>query len=265
MADKKNTLKLDIPTVSVIAVCLIAAVCIALICFFPPFSAKKGGTADTEKISISYPVLDTVPDLSNDFPVEYKKSRNDSVYSESGIDLIFTYASFPVIELKDSTVAAAVNEAISSYIILRTNVNESEKALAKEAYERSADMAEGFIPYEFRTDLKSVFVKGQYLSVLFSYQRTVGINEPAVVYEALNFDLSTGKSVSFSDIVSFTEADAEDYLITVFSQHISGSPEGYYSDVLEHLEFLIDLNAFYLNERGFVFYFPSETIAPSVF
>lgn len=247
-----------------IAILFILVTAIAFILTLPK-NKENNKESTTQSQTVSFPDVSIPDNVFVDFKCEHVLNDFEDKYFENDEELIYSYASYPVISGEDVDNPEVINNAVYDFVVSKTTIKEHEKILAHEKYERASINAEGFIQFEFMLKTESVTVKEKFLSILFSYTRTVSLSEPSYEFFALNFDLTNGNETDFSDIVALTEEDAVDYIATIISQDISINPNIYYPNAKDELEYCIDLKSFYLSDKGAVIFFNPETLTPSVY
>lgn len=254
------------PDVQLISMIALALLFIAVLLFAIIYSSRKDKTPDqTEKETVSFPAISQTDTVDHNFFPEYSTHSAYEEYENDGIELIFSSVSYPKLEKGCGDHVEKINADILAVVNEHLIIKEHQRILALEKYERSLSSAEAFVPNEFILDLRSVTVKGKYLSILFTYTKTVSVSEPSVENVSLLFDLTTGESADLSDLLCLDASSAVDYVKNIISQDIKINPEMYYSNALEQLEYVIDLNDIYLTEDEVIVFFPSEVLTPSVF
>ena len=259
-------IKSDIQLITVSLITIIFVLVIALaVALTVPESKKESKETDDIEQTVSFPAVSIPDEVFGSYQCEHVLSDFTDSYYENEEELIYSYASFPTIYCQGNENINQINDAIFQFVSSKSSVKEHEKILALEKYDRASMNAEGFIQFEFILRAESVVVKEKFISILFSYSRTVSLSEPSLEYYSLNFDLSSGEAVNFSDIIAKTENEAIDYIASIISQDISINPNIYYPNAQDELQYCIDLSSFYLTETGVEIYFNPETLTPSVY
>jgi hypothetical protein len=226
---------------------------------------SSGSAAQSITETVSFPDITLPNNIFADLECDHDLCDFTDSYVENNEELIYSYASYPVLTGNGIDHIDVINNSIYEFIVSKSSVKEHEKILAYEKYERASMNAEGFIQFEFMLKTESVVVKEKFVSILFSYTRTVSLSEPSYEYFSLNFDLTNGDSVSFSDIIALDDESAVDYISSIISQDIAINPNIYYPNAKNELQYCIDLNSFYLSNEGAVLFFNPETLTPSVY
>ena len=263
---KKSKFKFDTVTIAVLSISflLIIIIFVAIITSSKDFGDKKQ-ESETQQKTVSFPSVSVPDDVFANYECEHDLTDYTDSYIENGEELIYSYASYPVISSKNAAAIDVINNSILQFVTERSSVKEHEKILALEKFERASNNAEGFIQFEFILKCESVTVKEKFISILFSYSRTVSMSEPSYEYYSLNYDLKSGRSVNFSDIIGTDTDGATDYISSIISQDINNNPNMYYPNALEDLEYCIDTSSFFLSDKGAVIYFNPESLTPGVY
>ena len=132
----------------------------------------------------------------------------------------------------------------------------AERALAE--YEEDP---ENFRPYYYMGTYTLMREQDGYASFLAAVSSYDG-DEEAVTYFSHTYDLSTGKEMKLSDLVSDSQADLEYLWLMSFTALIDADPDAFYTNAEKKLERNIDQVDFYLTENGIAFYLSPGVIAP---
>lgn len=135
------------------------------------------------------------------------------------------------------------------------------QAYADQALREYADDPGSFRPYYYMGTYTLMREQDGYASFLAAVSCYDGMEE-SVTYFSHTYELSTGKEVGLSDLVSDSKEDLK-YLWTVsFNALIDQDPNAFYKDAAKRLERNIDRVDFYLTEDGITFYLSPGIIAP---
>lgn len=255
---------IQIVTVLAIAILFILVTALAVVLTLPK-NKENNKESTTQNQTVSFPDVSIPDEVFTELECEHTLNDYEDKYIENNEELIYSYALYPVISVDKDETAEVINNVIYQFVTSKSTIKEHERILAQEKYNRASMNAEGFIQFEFMLKTESITVKEKFLSILFSYTRTVSLSEPSYEFFALNFDLTNGNETDFSDIVALTEEDAVNYISTIISQDISINPNIYYPNARDELDYCIDLNSFYLSDKGAVLFFNPETLTPSVY
>lgn len=132
----------------------------------------------------------------------------------------------------------------------------AEKALA--AYGANPD---GFRPYYYMGTYYLTREQDGYASFLASVTSYYGGAEE-VTYFSHTYDLSTGREVGLSDLVSDSQEDLKYLWEVSFGALIDADPGAFYSNAKSRLAKNLDKVDFYLTGDGITFYLSPDTIAP---
>lgn len=132
----------------------------------------------------------------------------------------------------------------------------ADKALAEYAAKPS-----GFRPYYYMGTYYLTREQDGYASFLASVTSYDGGAEE-VTYFSHTYDLSTGKELNLSDLVSDSQEDLEYLWEVSFGALIDADPGAFYSNAKSRLAKNLDKVDFYLTEDGIAFYLSPDTIAP---
>lgn len=132
----------------------------------------------------------------------------------------------------------------------------SDRALT----EYAAD-PEHFRPYYYMGTYALMRENDRYASFLAAVSSYDG-DEESVRYFSHTYDLSSGREVDLSDLVTDSKEDLEYLWMVSFGALIDAEPDVFYSNALKKLEKNMDEVDFYLTESGIVFYLSPGIIAP---
>lgn len=264
MINKWLRTHIQLVTVLLIAFLFIFVTVIAIVLTVPKKDNNHESSEETNQ-TVSFPEISLPDDIFNDFICDHQLNDFEDSYFENDEELIYSYASYPVISSENSENTDIINNSIYEFVVSKSSVKEHEIILAIEKFERASMNAEGFIQFEFILKTESVIVKEKFISILFSYSRTVSLSEPTYEYFSLCFDLTSGEEADFSDIIAKNAEESSDYIASIISQDILINPNIYYTNAKDDLKYCIDLNSFYLSDNGAVIYFNPETLTPGVY
>jgi len=135
-----------------------------------------------------------------------------------------------------------------------------QQAYGEKALTEYAADPENFRPYYYMGSYTLMREKG-YASFLAAVSAYDG-DEEAVEYYSHTYDLSTGKEISLTGLVSDSRDDLEYLWQASFAALIDAEPDAFYSNAEKKLEKNLDEVNFYLTEEGIVFYLSPGIIAP---
>ncbi len=256
--------KLDIATLTVTIIS--AAVLLTVILGVFVFDGEIGGGPEvtTKEKEISFPDVPAVP-VREEITVSYDIADLSDKYERDGEERFISEVGYPVFEGGIAEATERINAYIYAFASERVTVKSYEKDKADAKYEMSLRDGISFIPLEYVTTVRSVYVKDGFVSVLFSQTKTVGMTEPAIIYTSMLFDLESGDLSDISAFMNSTKEVAMSFILDIFSQHIEINLKLYYSDALQILPDVFNIEDIYLTEEGAVLYIPADTIAPSVY
>ena len=249
-------------TVILIAVLFVLVTATAVMLTLPN---NTPSSTDTETQTVSFPSVSIPNDVFVDIQCEHTFEGYTDRYLEGSEELIYSFASYPVLLGDDIEFIDVINNSIYEFVSNKSSIKEHEKILSREKYERAQTSAEGFIQFEFLLKTESVTVKEKFISILFSYSRTVSLSEPSYEYFSLTFDLLSGEIADLSDVIAMSEENAIEYVASIISQDIAINPSIYYPNANNELKYSIDLNSFYFSDSGVVLFFNPEVLTPSVY
>lgn len=252
--------KLDASTIIVLSLALVVIV-IAIIAVIVADDKDGASPLATDPPVLTFPPVSDVPQR-DDIKVTYSERTSEDTYEKDGIEYIYSFISYPLIEGGNSDATLKINEAIQAFATERVTIKEYEKTNAEDAYNR-ADAAE-FVQFEFVTSTESVYTKNGYLSIAFRRVKTMGLNDPSELITTMCFDLMSGDEVDISSFMNTDSDTATSFILDIFEQHMKINPNVYYNDALETLPDIVDLKSFYLTDDGAVLYFNPNVVTPSV-
>ena len=135
-------------------------------------------------------------------------------------------------------------------------------AYAEQALEEYEADPDDFRPYYYMGTYTLMREQDGYASFLAAVSSYDGDDE-AVTYFSHTYDLSTGKEMKLSDLVSDPQEDLEYLWLVSFTALINADPDAFYSNAEKKLEKNIDEVDFYLTEDGIAFYLSPDIIAPA--
>lgn len=253
----------NIQTVTVISISVLFVLLtvLAVILTLP----DNPSSSDSETQTVSFPSVSLPDDMFVDIKCEHTFDGYTDSYYEGSEELIYSFASYPVLSGDNIEFVDIINNSIYQFVLNKSSIKEHEKILAQEKYERAQTSAEGFIQFEFLLKTESIIVKEKFISILFSYTRTVSLSEPSYEYFSLTFDLLSGQIADLSDVIAMSEESTIEYVTTIISQDIAINSNIYYPNATNELEWCVDLNCFYFSDRGLILFFNPEILTPSVY
>ncbi len=190
------------------------------------------------------------------------KGIRDS-YTYEGTQLILNAVNCPVLNPTPGVKAEEINASLLAFCDAYVAVSSSDKAAAREDYNTAEEDGRDFELHEKAADF-TVYLRENVISFLFTSTESSGGADSAVLYSALNFDLTTGAQLTLGDYLGKSSSFAESYIIDAFTALIKKNPSHFYDDALQLLPDVISDGNFYLTKDGLVLFLNTYAIAPNI-
>ena len=260
---------------SCVAVCVLAILASILVLSFlsrpkppSPEPPPYDGT-----VSLDYPPLpsETVasPDaVPSPLPPLTKLTWEATVVSDTHVleeeTLCLYAASRPLLFGGIEEATARINKTLEQYCDDFIFISDFDKLLAEESYQNTLRDGKEFVTRERSSDF-TAYLHENVLSVLFSETRIEGGATDNLRYVTLHFDVYTGEEITFAQFINRSDEAATTYILSLFTQWISGAPGRFYPDAADVIRYQPLLRSFYLTEEGVVLYVNGGQISPGAY
>lgn len=210
--------------------------------------AQAVWNADTQLISITAPTQG-----------DYKYTTKHFTESKDRISVDMAYPQLIYRVDADNTIFSSLNKQWEAAAHARA------VAFQTEAKGLLADVTEENNRFWTTEERFAVtYNRDKHFSVLFENMINTGGAHPNTLRNSAIYDMTTGKSLTLSDILNGDQKQIEQIILDGFSARIKAEPDTFYPEAETYLQEAIanKTYGYYLSEEGLTFYFQKYEIAP---